>query len=56
MIFEKQTGISLTVAGCIGALVLVITGVLTKNRLIKPLIRKLFLSSAAPWRWLKRWK
>ncbi|MGP4882946.1 hypothetical protein ACTXQV_67250, partial [Klebsiella pneumoniae] len=26
MIFEKQTGISLTVAGCIGALVLVITG------------------------------
>ncbi|ESN34325.1 hypothetical protein L365_03767 [Klebsiella pneumoniae MGH 19] len=31
MIFEKQTGISLTVAGCIGALVLVITGVLTEK-------------------------
>ncbi|HDT3582638.1 TPA: SLC13/DASS family transporter [Klebsiella pneumoniae subsp. pneumoniae] len=32
MIFEKQTGISLTVAGCIGALVLVITGVLTEKQ------------------------
>ena len=35
MIFEKQTGISLTVAGCIGALVLVITGVLTAKQAYK---------------------
>ncbi|MFK5120400.1 SLC13 family permease [Klebsiella pneumoniae] len=35
MIFEKQTGISLTVAGCIGALVLVITGVLTEKKAYK---------------------
>lgn len=35
MIFEKQTGISLTVAGCIGALVLVITGVLTEKHAYK---------------------
>ncbi|HBV5382472.1 TPA: SLC13/DASS family transporter [Klebsiella pneumoniae] len=35
MIFEKQTGISLTVAGCIGALVLVITGVLTDKQAYK---------------------
>lgn len=35
MIFEKQTGISLTVAGCIGALVLVITGVLTEKQAYK---------------------
>ncbi|MFA1656739.1 SLC13 family permease [Klebsiella quasipneumoniae] len=32
MIFEKQTGISLAVAGCIGALVLVVTGVLTEKQ------------------------
>lgn len=35
MIFEKQTGISLTVAGCIGATVLVITGVLTEKQAYK---------------------
>lgn len=35
MIFEIQTGISLTVAGCIGALVLVITGVLTEKQAYK---------------------
>lgn len=35
MIFEKQTGISLTVAGCIGALVLIITGVLTEKQAYK---------------------
>lgn len=35
MIFEKQTGISLTVAGCIGALMLVITGVLTEKQAYK---------------------
>ncbi|EPV8500467.1 SLC13 family permease [Klebsiella pneumoniae] len=35
MIFEKQTGISLTVAGCIGALVRVITGVLTEKQAYK---------------------
>lgn len=35
MIFKKQTGISLTVAGCIGALVLVITGVLTEKQAYK---------------------
>lgn len=35
MIFEKQTGISLTVAGCISALVLVITGVLTEKQAYK---------------------
>lgn len=35
MIFEKQTGISLTVAGCIGALVLLITGVLTEKQAYK---------------------
>ncbi|MGX2339003.1 SLC13 family permease [Klebsiella pneumoniae] len=35
MIFEKQTGISLTVAGCIGVLVLVITGVLTEKQAYK---------------------
>ncbi|HCD3925078.1 SLC13 family permease [Klebsiella aerogenes] len=35
MIFEKQTGISLTVAGCIGALVLVFTGVLTEKQVYK---------------------
>lgn len=35
MIFEKQTGISLMVAGCIGALVLVITGVLTEKQAYK---------------------
>ncbi|WP_334610628.1 SLC13 family permease [Klebsiella pneumoniae] len=35
MIFEKQTGISLTVAGCIGALVLVISGVLTEKQAYK---------------------
>ncbi|EOV8484617.1 SLC13 family permease [Klebsiella aerogenes] len=35
MIFENQTGISLTVAGCIGALVLVFTGVLTEKQAYK---------------------
>lgn len=35
MIFEKQIGISLTVAGCIGALVLVFTGVLTEKQAYK---------------------
>ncbi|HBR1722511.1 TPA: SLC13/DASS family transporter [Klebsiella quasipneumoniae subsp. quasipneumoniae] len=35
MIFEKQTGISLAVAGCIGALVLVVTGVLTEKKAYK---------------------
>ena len=35
MIFEKQTGISLAVAGCIGALVLVITGVLSEKQASK---------------------
>lgn len=35
MIFEKQTGVSLAVAGCIGALVLVVTGVLTEKKAYK---------------------
>ncbi|SAT97995.1 SLC13 family permease [Klebsiella variicola] len=35
MIFEKQTGISLAVAGCIGALVLVVSGVLTETQAYK---------------------
>ncbi|HHP1335398.1 TPA: SLC13 family permease [Klebsiella quasipneumoniae] len=35
MIFEKQTGISLAVAGCIGALVLIVTGVLTEKQAYK---------------------
>ena len=35
MIFEKQTGVSLAVAGCIGALVLVVTGVLTERQAYK---------------------
>ncbi len=56
MIFEKQTGISLTVAGCIGALVLVFTGVLTEKQAYKRLIHKLFSFLAARWRWQKRWK
>ncbi|MCT7057325.1 SLC13/DASS family transporter, partial [Salmonella enterica subsp. enterica serovar Sandiego] len=32
MIFEKQIGISLAVTGCIGALVLVVTGVLSEKQ------------------------
>ena len=35
MIFEKQTGVSLAVAGCIGALVLVVTGVLSEKQAYK---------------------
>ncbi|WP_447864781.1 SLC13 family permease [Kluyvera sichuanensis] len=35
MVFEKQTGISLAVAGCIGALVLVVSGVLTEKQAYK---------------------
>lgn len=35
MLFEKQTGVSLAVAGCIGALVLVVTGVLTEKQAYK---------------------
>ncbi|WP_142478155.1 SLC13 family permease [Klebsiella oxytoca] len=35
MIFEKQTGISLAVADCIGALVLVVTGVLSEKQAYK---------------------
>lgn len=35
MIFEKQTGISLAVVGCIGALVLVVTGVLSEKQAYK---------------------
>lgn len=35
MIFEKQTGIRLAVAGCISALVLVVTGVLTEKQAYK---------------------
>ncbi|HBY1473392.1 TPA: SLC13/DASS family transporter [Klebsiella quasipneumoniae] len=35
MIFEKQTGIRLAVAGCIGALVLIVTGVLTEKQAYK---------------------
>ncbi|HBT6235000.1 TPA: SLC13/DASS family transporter [Klebsiella quasipneumoniae] len=35
MIFEKQTGIRLAVAGCIGALLLVVTGVLTEKQAYK---------------------
>ncbi|MDS7874286.1 SLC13 family permease [Klebsiella pasteurii] len=35
IIFEKQTGVSLAVAGCIGALVLVVTGVLTEKQAYK---------------------
>lgn len=35
MIFEKQTGISLAVAGCIGALVVVVTGVLSEKQAYK---------------------
>ncbi|EOE0251262.1 SLC13 family permease [Klebsiella oxytoca] len=35
MIFEKQTGINLAVAGCIGALVLVVTGVLSEKQAYK---------------------
>ncbi|PQK53789.1 cation transporter, partial [Escherichia coli] len=32
MIFEKQIGISLAVIGCVGALVLVVTGVLNEKQ------------------------
>lgn len=35
MIFEKQTGINLAVAGCIGALVLIVTSVLTEKQAYK---------------------
>lgn len=35
MIFEKQIGISLAVTGCIGALVLVVTGVLSEKQAYK---------------------
>jgi anion transporter len=35
MIFEKQTGINLAVAGCIGALVLIVTAVLTEKQAYK---------------------
>lgn len=56
MIFEKQTGVSLAVAGCIGALVLVVTGVLTERQAYKAIDSQTILSSAARWRWRKRWK
>jgi len=35
MIFEKQTGINIAVAGCIGALVLIVTSVLTEKQAYK---------------------
>lgn len=56
MIFEKQTGISLTVAGCIGALVLVITGVLTEKQAYKAIDSQTIFIFGGTWRWLKRWK
>ncbi|EEO7715346.1 SLC13/DASS family transporter [Salmonella enterica subsp. enterica serovar Newport] len=37
MIFEKKIGVSLAVTGCIGALVLVVTGVLTEKQAYKPI-------------------
>ncbi|TGE30200.1 cation transporter, partial [Salmonella enterica subsp. enterica serovar Poona] len=35
MIFEKKIGVSLAVTGCIGALVLVVSGVLTEKQAYK---------------------
>lgn len=40
MIFEKQTGISLSIAGCIGALVLILTGVIDEKQAIKSIDMK----------------
>ena len=40
MIFEKQTGISLSIAGCIGALALILTGVIDEKQAIKSIDMK----------------
>lgn len=44
MIFEKQTGIPLSIAGCIGALVLILTGVINEKQAINSIdLRTIFL-------------
>lgn len=40
MIFEKQTGISLSIAGCIGALALILTGVISEKSAIRSIDMK----------------
>lgn len=56
MIFEKQTGISLAVAGCIGALVLIVTGVLTEKQAYKAIDSQTIFIFGGTWRWQRRWK
>lgn len=44
MIFEKQTGIPLSIAGCIGALVLILTGVINEKQAINSIdLKTIFL-------------
>lgn len=44
MIFEKQIGINLSISGCIGALVLVLTGVITEKQAYKAIdLQTIFL-------------
>ena len=44
MIFAKQTGINLTLAGCIGAIVLILTGVISEDSALKSIdLKVIFL-------------
>lgn len=44
MIFEKQIGISLTVTGCIGAILLILTGVISEKEALKSIdLKTIFL-------------
>ena len=40
MIFEKQTGVSISITGCIGALILILTGVIDEKQAIKSIDMK----------------
>ncbi len=56
MIFEKKIGVSPAVTGCIGALVLVVSGVLTEKQAYKAIDSQTIFIFGGTRRWQKRWK
>lgn len=56
MIFEKQIGVKLHVSASVGAIILILTGVISEKRRCAPSISRPSSSSAAHSHWPARWR
>lgn len=56
MIFEEEIGVKLCITGCVGAILLILTGVISEKDALKSIDLKTISCSEVPYLWQRHWK